>query len=106
MGSVSRLSNMTRRMPDGVCAPEVMAANVSAALKRARAAKRAGARRVGTSTMAVNLAGPSKTSKEARAFAALLVRVRRGEAAAGKELEEVYHARIIQGRAATKHVGG
>ena len=88
---------MSRRMPDGVVSAEMMAGNVSADLKRAKTGKRAGERRNGTSTMAVNLAGPSKVSKEARAFAGLLVRVRRGEATAVKELEEVYHARIIQG---------
>ena len=88
---------MTRRMPDGVVSAEMMAGNVSAELKRAKTGKRAGERRAGTSTMAVNLAGPSKTSKEARAFAGLLVRVRRGEAAAAKELAEGYHAWIIPG---------
>ena len=84
---------MTRRMPDGVCAPEVMAANVSAALKRAKTGKQFAERRTGS--LAVNIAGPSKMSKEARAFAALLVRVRRGEEKAVKELEEKFHARII-----------
>ncbi|MDP2660564.1 MAG: hypothetical protein Q8R28_07535 [Dehalococcoidia bacterium] len=82
-------------MPDGVVSGEMMAANVSADLKREKTGKRLVERR--TSTMAVNLAGLRKASKEDRAFADLLVRVRLGEEAAVKELEEKFHARIISG---------